>query len=205
MTGGAVAANTVQAATWDPDAANVTYRYVPSLAVDRVGDVAIGYSTSNSTTNPGIKYAGRLATDPLNTFSQTEQVLFQGPGTPTGNCGASACARWGDYTAMILDPDGCTFWYTNEYYTTTGLNDLTRIGAFSYPQCTPVGAGGTISGTVTRTSDGHHGTPAVYGPIIAPTRGQARLGCRAARRARQGHREDANGPEAPFAGLVSRV
>ena len=152
VTGGTVAANTVQTATWDPDGANVTYRYVPSLAVDRMGDVAIGYSTSNSTTNPGIKYAGRLATDSLNTFSQTEQLLWQGTGTQSGNCGGT-CTRWGDYTAMMLDPDGCTFWYTNEYYTASGLNDLTRIGAFAYPQCTPVGNGGTVSGTVTRASD----------------------------------------------------
>ena len=50
---------------------------------------------------------------------------------------------------MSLDPDGCTFWYTNEYYATNGLNDLTRIGSFAYPQCTPVGNGGTVSGTVT--------------------------------------------------------
>src|SRR5439155_23112931 len=62
VTGGTVAANTAQAATWDPDGANVSYRFVPSLAVDRAGDMALGYSLSNSTTNPQIKYAGRLAT-----------------------------------------------------------------------------------------------------------------------------------------------
>ncbi|HEV8369321.1 MAG TPA: Ig-like domain repeat protein [Pyrinomonadaceae bacterium] len=149
VTGGTVAANIPQAATWDPDGANVIYRFMPSVAVDRMGDMALGYSTSSSTTKPAIKYAGRLATDPQNTLGQTEQVLIQGSGTQTGNCGGSPCARWGDYSAMSLDPNGCTFWYTNEYYTVDGLNDLTRIGSFAFPQCTPVGAGGTVSGTVT--------------------------------------------------------
>ena len=149
VTGGTVAANLPQAATWDPDGANVIYRFMPSLALDRMGNMALGYSTSNSTTKPAIKYAGRLATDPLNTLGQTEQVLIQGTGTQTGNCGGGPCARWGDYSAMSLDPNGCTFWYTNEYYAVDGQNDLTRIGSFAFPQCVPLGAGGTVSGTVT--------------------------------------------------------
>src|SRR5712692_7384117 len=60
VTGGTVAANITQATTWDPDGANVIYRFMPSLAIDRAGDMALGYSTSNSTTKPAIKYAGRL-------------------------------------------------------------------------------------------------------------------------------------------------
>jgi hypothetical protein len=148
VTGGTVAPTIPQAATWDPDAANVIHRFMPSLAVDRNGDMALGYSTSSSTTKPAVKYAGRLASDPLNTFSQTEQLLIQGAGTQTGNCGGAACARWGDYSAMSLDPDGCAFWYTNMYYAADGLDHHTRIGAFSFPGCTPVGDG-TLSGTVT--------------------------------------------------------
>jgi uncharacterized repeat protein (TIGR01451 family) len=154
VTGGTVAANLPQAATWDPDGANVIYRFMPSLAVDRAGDLALGYSTSSATTKPAIKYAGRLAADPVNTFGQTEQLLIQGTGTQTGNCGTTACIRWGDYSAMSLDPDGCTFWYTGEYYAADGLNHQTRIGSFSFPSCTPVGAGGTLSGTVTATAGG---------------------------------------------------
>ena len=155
VTGGSVNANIPQATTWDPDGANVMYRFMPSLAVDRVGDMALGYSTSNSTTKPAIKYAGRLFTDPINTFSQTEQVLFQGTGTQTGLCGGATCIRWGDYSAMSLDPDGCTFWYTNMYYAVDGLNHQTRVGSFGpFPGCTPVGAGGTLSGTVTATAGG---------------------------------------------------
>ena len=93
---------------------------------------------------------GRLAGDPINTFSQTEQTLIQGLGTQVGNCGASACTRWGDYSAMTIDPDGCTFWYTNMYYPVDGLNHHTRIGSFVFPGCTPA-ANGSIQGTVTNT------------------------------------------------------
>jgi len=148
VTGGSVAANLPQAATWDPDGTNTNYRYMPSVAVDRVGDMAMGYSLSNATTNPSIRYAGRLATDPINTFSLGEQTLINGTGSQSGNCGSSACIRWGDYSSMSLDPDGCTFWYTNGYFATNGLNVLTRIGKFSFPSCTAAGTG-TISGTVT--------------------------------------------------------
>jgi hypothetical protein len=148
VTGGIVNPSIPQAATWDPDGANVINRFMPSVAVDRAGDMALGYSTSSSTTKPAIKYAGRLAGDPINTLTQTEQVLIQGTGTQVGNCGTT-CIRWGDYSAMSLDPDGCTFWYTNMYYAVDGLNHQTRIGSFSFPSCTPVGAGGTLSGTVT--------------------------------------------------------
>ncbi|HEY3003946.1 MAG TPA: hypothetical protein VGJ44_16495, partial [Kribbellaceae bacterium] len=108
------------------------YRWMPSLAVDKQGNVAAGYSVANSSTNPAIRYAGRLAGDPLNTFGQSETSLIEGTGSPsTGNY-----QRWGDYSEMSVDPsDGCTFWYTTEYYEVTGADWQTRIGAFKYPSC----------------------------------------------------------------------
>jgi hypothetical protein len=155
VTGGTVNPAIPQAATWDPDGANVISRFTPSVAVDRAGDMALGYSTSNITTKPAVKYAGRLAGDPINTLSQTEQLLIQGTGTQLGNCGGANCTRWGDYSGMALDPaDGCTFWMTNLYYAVDGLAFLTRIGSFSFPSCTPVGAGGTVTGTVTAATGG---------------------------------------------------
>ena len=152
VTGGTVAANLPQATTWDPDAANVIHRYMPSLALDRAGNMAMGYTTSSSTEFPSMRYAGRLSTDPVNTFSQTEQTLFAGTASQTGS------TRWGDYSSMMLDPDGCTFWYTNEYANpisqTFDKRWLTKIGSFKFAECTPVGAGGTLTGTVTATMGG---------------------------------------------------
>ncbi|MCW3841550.1 hypothetical protein ONA70_15720 [Micromonospora yasonensis] len=108
------------------------YRWMPSLAVDKQGNMAVGYNVANSTTNPAIRYAGRLATDPLNTLGQSEASLIEGTGAPSnGNYN-----RWGDYAEMSVDPvDGCTFWFTTEYYATTGANWQTRIGSFKYSGC----------------------------------------------------------------------
>jgi hypothetical protein len=127
------------------------------VAVNRNGDMALGYSLANSSTNPKIMYAGRLASDAVNTITQTEQTLIAGAGTQA----TSSYNRWGDYSAMTLDPDGCTFWYTNEYYATNSVNWQTRVGSFEYPSCTPVGGGGTLSGTVTDSANSN--------PIVGAT------------------------------------
>ena len=44
-----------------------------SIAADMDGNTALGYSTSSGTAPdyPSIAYAGRLATDPLNTLPRT--------------------------------------------------------------------------------------------------------------------------------------
>src|SRR5205823_3085075 len=148
VTGGTVAASLPQATTWDPDGANILNRFMPSLALDRAGNMAMGYSTSSGTVFPSMAYAGRLAADPVNTFSLTEQTFFTGTASQTGT------TRWGDYSAMTLDPDGCTFWYTSEYANpadqTFNHRWLTKFGSFGpFPGCTPAGAGGTVTGTVT--------------------------------------------------------
>jgi hypothetical protein len=150
VNGGTVAGTIPQAATWDPDGANVLHRWMPSLALDRAGDMAMGYSKSSTTVFPSIAYAGRLAADPVNTFSKTEQTFFTGTASQTGS------VRWGDYSAMTLDPDGCTFWYTTEYANPASQASnqrwLTKFGSFRFAECTPVGAGGTVSGTVTNSA-----------------------------------------------------
>ncbi|HYE16327.1 MAG TPA: carboxypeptidase regulatory-like domain-containing protein [Pyrinomonadaceae bacterium] len=144
VTGGAVAPTTAQAETHAPDSTN---RFMPSLAVDRAGNMALGYSASSTSIFPAIRYAGRVASDPPGTLSLTEQTLHAGTGSQTG------IKRWGDYAAMTLDPNGCTFWLTAEHYTTTGGNWQTRIGAFQFPQCTPAGSG-AVAGQVTAQGGG---------------------------------------------------
>lgn len=105
-------------------------RFIGSIAMDSAGDIALGYSVSSTTLNPSIRYAGRLATDPLGTL-QTEASMMEGTGSQTG------ANRWGDYSSMNVDPsDDCTFWYTTEYYqvsSSTGWR--TRIGNFKFDNC----------------------------------------------------------------------
>jgi hypothetical protein len=150
VTGGTVGATAMQAFTYNPD--TTVSRFMPSVEVDRQGNMALGYSASNSATFPAIEYTGRLATDPANSLTLGENTMISGTGSQSGNCGSSACIRWGDYSSMTLDPDGCTFWYTNMYYASTGLDWQTRIGSFTLPgaDCAPI-ANGTLQGTVTDT------------------------------------------------------
>jgi hypothetical protein len=133
VTGGNVPAAPLQQGNFTP---NGTHRFIPSLAVDGLGDMAVGYSVSSTTVYPSLRYAGRLVSDPPNMLGQGEATLWAGTGAQFTNCGGNPCHRWGDYSAMSVDPvDDCTFWYTNEYYGANGGNWQTRIGAFRYPSC----------------------------------------------------------------------
>jgi hypothetical protein len=113
------------------------HRWMGSVAQDKKGNIALGYSVVNGTNVfPGIRYAGRLAGDPLGELSQGEAVLQNGSGVQL-----TTNSRWGDYTSLNVDPrDDCTFYYINEYYTlasqqTSLAGWLNRIGAFRFPGC----------------------------------------------------------------------
>lgn len=120
------------------------YRWMGSAAMDRLGNIAVGYSVSSSSVYPSIRYTGRLVDDPPGTMGQGEVEIVAGSGSQT-----SSYFRWGDYSMMAVDPmDDCTFWYTQEYVQTTGnASWQTRIGSFRFPDCTPEGQG-TLAGTV---------------------------------------------------------
>ncbi len=113
------------------------HRWMGSIAQDKKGNMALGYSVVDATTVfPGIRYTGRLAGDPLGTMPQGEAVVINGSGVQT-----TTNSRWGDYTSMNIDPvDDCTFWYVNEYYTAAGQASSpagwqTRIASFKLPGC----------------------------------------------------------------------
>lgn len=143
-------------ATFAPDTDN---RWMGSAAMDHEGNLAVGYSISSTTTFPGVRYAGRLAADPLGGLFQGEATLIAGTGVQT-NTGS----RWGDYSAMNVDPtDDCTFWYTQEYYQTTdttpgtspfGVNWQTRVGSFKVNAGCVAPAQGTLQVNVTNCATG---------------------------------------------------
>jgi carboxypeptidase family protein/F5/8 type C domain-containing protein len=159
VTGGTVVTSgPVQQSTWGPD--STVARWMPSLAVDKDGNMAIGYSASSSTLFPAIRYAGRLATDPAGTLGQSETSLIEGGAAQCCSFSSGALNnRWGDYSAMTIDPDGCTFWYTNEFYQLPQPQSLaednwqTRIGSFKFSSCAPNSA--TLSGNVTDSATGN--------------------------------------------------
>ncbi len=140
-----------QSGTYDPTSTQSDYRWMPSIAMDTSGNIAIGYSKSSNTTRPSIWITGRLSGDTTGTMG-AETLLQAGGGVQTAGAGN----RWGDYTSMTLDPiDQCTFWYVNEYLKTDGtFNWSTRIASYSFPSCTAAPAWGTISGTITSCATG---------------------------------------------------
>jgi uncharacterized membrane protein len=154
-----------QEGTFAPDS---NYRWMPSIAMDKVGDIAVGYSESSSSIAPSIYYTGQLVGEPLGTL-ESEAPILQGAFSQT-----SGLSRWGDYSSMSVDPsDDCTFWYTNEYLPYNGsFNWSTQIASFVFPGCTsPAGPGFTLtnnSGTQTVTQ----GNPATFNHLtITPNDG----------------------------------
>jgi methionine-rich copper-binding protein CopC len=147
-----------QQSTFAPDS---NYRWMPSVAMDQAGDLAVGYSVSSSSVSPSVRFAGRVPTDPVSTL-ETEVNVISGSGSQSGN----SLTRWGDYSAMQVDPvDDCTFWYTQEYMKTTGsFNWNTRIANFKFPGCgstsTPDFSIGASPSSVTVTQ-GSNGTSTV--------------------------------------------
>lgn len=123
-----------QQGTYDPG--DGVHRWMGSIAMDKKGNIALGYSVVNGTTVfPGIRYTGRLAGDTLGQMTLGEGTIINGSGVQT-----NTNSRWGDYTDMTVDPtDDCTFWYVNEYYQTTepppDRKWQTRIGSFKLPGC----------------------------------------------------------------------
>ncbi len=130
-----------QQATYSPDN---NCRWMGSIAMDTAGNIALGYSISSSTMFPSIRYTGRLATDPLNVMTIQEGGIVNGGGSQT-NTWSGSPSRWGDYSAMSVDPSSpATFWYTTEYYTNMSqANWKTRIGSFSFANIFSVTASAT--------------------------------------------------------------
>jgi hypothetical protein len=116
-----------QQGTYAPDA---FYRWLASPAMDRLGNIAIGYSFGGTPHYAGQRLAGRLADDPLGVLTLQEVVLARGAASQTNTL------RWEDYTQTAVDPvDDCTIWYVGDYYQADAPNYSTRIGAFRLPGC----------------------------------------------------------------------
>jgi hypothetical protein len=111
--------------------------WMGSIAMDKLGDMALGFSESSSSIHPSIAYTGRVPTDPLNTM-ESLALIFAGTGSQTGGT-QNGGNRWGDYTSMVIDPsDDCTFWYVNQYYGANkpfDFNFRTRLASLRFPAC----------------------------------------------------------------------
>lgn len=143
-----------QQGTFAPDSDN---RWMASVAQDHSGNIAVGYSISSGATYPSIRYTGRETADTLGTL-QAETTMIPGGGYQ------SSYNRWGDYSAMRVDPaDDCTFWYTTEYQKDNQPgNWYTRIGSFKFSSC-----GQTLTSTTTTLVSSLN--PSVFGNSVTFT------------------------------------
>lgn len=118
-------------------APNGNWRWMGSLTRDKAGNILVGYSESCGDTCPGgtamypsIYLAGRTTSDPLGTLESEVQVVGGTGSQPT------TANRWGDYSSMRIDQDGCTFWYTTEYYKVTQVFDWsTQVASAKFSNC----------------------------------------------------------------------
>jgi len=131
-----------QQGTYAPDG---NWRWMGSVARDKVGDILLGYSESCGDTCPGgtnggvypsIFIAGRQVNDPLGLGQLEAEVQVVGG---TGSQ-PDTSNRWGDYSSMRIDTNdgmhGCTFWYTTEYYMVTQRFDWsTQINSAKFSNC----------------------------------------------------------------------
>jgi hypothetical protein len=132
-----------QNATYDPGATGD--RWMSSLAMDKFGNILMGYNVANAETNlkPSIAFTGRLQSDPLNTM-QGEIISQTGGGSQIGGL-----TRWGDYTTMQIDPaDDATFWYIGQYLAADDFfNWNTRVFSYKFVSNVANVGGNVIYGT----------------------------------------------------------
>jgi uncharacterized repeat protein (TIGR01451 family) len=124
--------------------------WMGSAAQDNQGHIALGFSQSSTTQNANIMIAARTSASTGVGLDQGEGLFFA-----AGGAQSSSGGRWGDYSAMSVDPvDECTFWFTTEYYAANSSGSWsTRIGKFVLPGCTPPPKG-FIAANITNCANG---------------------------------------------------
>jgi uncharacterized protein (TIGR03382 family) len=120
-----------QQGTYAPDS---SFRWMGSIAQDRMGNMALGFSLSSASLKPGLAWTGHQASDSNGVMGQGESAVFTGSGVQQQG---GTQSRWGDYSSMAIDPtDDCTFWFTSEYIPSNGaFNWHTRVANFKFPGC----------------------------------------------------------------------
>ena len=119
-----------QQGTYAPDG---NYRWMGSIAMDKVGDIGLGYNVSGTALHPSIRYTGRLASDPLGQM-ESEFDVPSHAGVALGS--ETTTFHWGDYSSLAVDPsDDCRFWFAAEYIPSSSSHWATRIASFKFPSC----------------------------------------------------------------------
>ena len=120
-----------QQGTYGPDK---FFRWMASPAIDRFGNIGIGYSFGGAPNFAGQRFAAREPNDPPGQLTLKETVLVEGEGSQSSARGTTE--RWEDYTTTAIDPsDDCTVWYVGDYMKKDAPTYSTKIGSFRMPGC----------------------------------------------------------------------
>jgi PKD repeat protein len=115
-----------QQGTYAPDGNS---RWMGSIMLNGSNEIGLGYSVSSTTVFPGIRYCGQSASAyaaATGNLDIAEEII------QTGAYSQTAAERWGDYSAMQVDPvDDSTFWFTTEYIGSGGARK-TKIASFNF-------------------------------------------------------------------------
>ncbi len=104
-------------------------RWLGTINMDVLGNIALAYNVSGPNTFPSIRFIARNACDPLNTMTLAETSLIEGTSAHT------ISSRYGDYNSLVMDPSTQRdFWLTAQYNNTTAWN--TRVSSFKLNSCT---------------------------------------------------------------------
>jgi PKD repeat protein len=113
-----------QQGTYAPDGHS---RWMGSIMLNGQNEIGLGYSVSSTTIYPGIRYCGQSSSayTAANGIMDVPEEIIQ-----DGVTFQSTYNRWGDYSALQVDPsDDHTFWFTTEYIGTGGARK-TKIASF---------------------------------------------------------------------------
>ena len=135
-----------QQGTYSPDSDN---RWMAGIAMNDDGAIGLAYNVSGSSTFPSIRYTGRRDCDPLGMMTEPETSIVEGSASNASN-------RYGDYSAMSVDPATGHFWFTGQYNPASQWS--TRIASFDIGSCSPtvafVGSSSAVSENNADTDNG---------------------------------------------------
>ena len=120
---------------------DTSFDFNASIAANRRKDVFVTWSSTDvaNNVNAEVRYSGRLHTDPVGVIASPGSLLYGSNTFYSANI-SNLAQRWGDYSAVSLDPSdpsGLTAWIVNERILTNATwgSRIGRIGLPPCPQC----------------------------------------------------------------------
>ncbi|HEV2860923.1 MAG TPA: hypothetical protein VGX48_07960, partial [Pyrinomonadaceae bacterium] len=108
-----------------------THTFFPAVAVDALGDLAVGFAASGPTIYPGSYYTGRLVADAPGT-TRPPRALRQGVDyyvrAFSTSTSPAVTSRWGDYSGIWLDPSNETDFYVYNEHALQRGTVLAQVG-----------------------------------------------------------------------------